>query len=418
MTKPNVAILHYAAPPTIGGVESTIAAHARLFASNGYSVRVVTGRGEVFDSRVPVEIIPDAGSRSARVLEVNAELDRGVVSDKFQALVQDLSDALETVLAPSQGRLCLIAHNVLSLHKNLALTAAVRKLDRGAVQVIAWCHDFAWTDPQYAHQVHAGEPWDWLREPWPGVRYVVVSEARQRELQALWGDGHEVKVVPAGIDPLEFLGITPEAAGWTRELGLLEAAPLLLLPARLTRRKRVEAAIEITAALCRRGLNPKLVVTGPPGPHNPTNVAYLDKLRKLVHRLGVEKAVIFLHEYGEVFGAAMRDLYLLADALVFPSEREGFGIPVLEAGLARLPVFCSDLEPFRESARGDAHYFRPSDPPEAVADQIGEFLTSDPAYRLKQRVVKEYAWERLFSERIEPLVNPRRRAAEEPDAGA
>ncbi len=46
MNMPRVAILHYAAPPGIGGVESTMGAHARLLADHGYPVKIIAGRGQ------------------------------------------------------------------------------------------------------------------------------------------------------------------------------------------------------------------------------------------------------------------------------------------------------------------------------------------------------------------------------------
>ncbi len=408
MTRPSIAILHYAAPPTIGGVEFTIAAHARLLVEHGYAVRVITGRGKPFDARVPIDLVEDAGSNSPRVLKINAELKQGVVSSKFDALVQDLTAELERKL---DGVTHVIAHNALTLHKNLALTVALKNLlDKHPFHLIAWCHDFAWTDPQYTNELHEGHPWSLLAQPWKRVDYVVVSEARKQELLALFARDcqapapPQVAVVPGGIDPFEFLGVTEQAAQWARDLALLDASPLLLLPARLTRRKNIEYAIEITAALCRRGLNPKLLVTGPPGPHNPTNAAYLEKLREMRSSLGVEQAVVFLHEYGQVFGDVMRDLYLLADALLFPSEREGFGIPILEAGLARLPVFCSDLPPFHETAGEHAHYFAPGESAESAAAKIADSLEHDSTYLLRRRIQREYTWESIFSERIEPLI--------------
>src|SRR5690606_24344575 len=42
-----------------------------------------------------------------------------------------------------------------------------------------------------------------------------------------------------------------------------------------------------------------------------------------------------------------------AEAVVFPSEFEGFGLPVLEALALGVPVICSDIAPLREVA-GDA----------------------------------------------------------------
>ena len=50
-----VAILHYAAPPLIGGVEATMADHARLLAARGYAVRLVAGRGRPGARRLRAE---------------------------------------------------------------------------------------------------------------------------------------------------------------------------------------------------------------------------------------------------------------------------------------------------------------------------------------------------------------------------
>ena len=43
----------------------------------------------------------------------------------------------------------------------------------------------------------------------------------------------------------------------------------------------------------------------------------------------------------------MRDLYLLSDCLFFPSRHEGFGLPVLEAAMHRMPVWCQDIPAYR-----------------------------------------------------------------------
>jgi glycosyltransferase involved in cell wall biosynthesis len=401
--KPSIAILHYSAPPIVGGVESTIAAHAQLLADHGYPVKIITGRGEQSDPRVPLQVIPTVDSKHPSVLEVNRKLASGIVADEFSSLTTAIIHALKDALTGVD--LC-IAHNVLTLHKNLALTSALHEIvSMRAERLIGWCHDLAWVDPVYADEMHDGLPWDLLRRKWDGVHYVVVSEARRKDLaQLLSMSEADIAVVTPGVDVFAFLGIGETAASWADRLNLLEAQPLLLLPARVTRRKNIELAIEITAALRQLDLNPKLVVMGPLGPHNPANAQYLDELRVLKRQRGVEEDIIFLNEYGAVDDGARRDLYLLADALLFTSEREGFGIPILEAGLARLPIFCSDIPPFHESARQWAQYFALDQSPADIARQIARGLDSDARYQLKQRVVRDYTWPVIFKDKIEPLL--------------
>lgn len=403
MSKPRVAILHYSAPPVIGGVESTIRDHALLLAEHGYAVKLIVGRGVAFDARVPVSVIPAIHSRDERVEQVQSELARGQVSPAFDALVAELRGELERALKEVD---IVLAHNVVTLHKNLALTVALHQvIQKLPVRLIAWCHDFAWTDPVYAVEVHDGMPWELLREPWEGVRYVVVSEARRAELARLLKfDAEQMAVVPPGLDAAAFLQLSATGAAWAKQFGWLDASPLLLLPARVTRRKNIELAIKVTAELRGMGKVATLLVMGPLGPHNPANRAYLDELKARRAELGLDEAVIFLNEFDEVDDGLRRELYALADALFFPSEREGFGIPILEAGLARLPIFCADIPPFRESAQAYATYFELDAAPAQIAEFIVRELDGDARFQLKRRVLDVYQWERIFTERIEPLL--------------
>ena len=53
--------------------------------------------------------------------------------------------------------------------------------------------------------------------------------------------------------------------------------------------------------------------------------------------------------------------YNNAFAYVFPSIDEGFGIPLIEAMKARLPVLCSDIEIFKEIGDDSVVYFKKQD---------------------------------------------------------
>jgi glycosyltransferase involved in cell wall biosynthesis len=84
----------------------------------------------------------------------------------------------------------------------------------------------------------------------------------------------------------------------------------------MTRRKRIEIAIDALADLRARYPRAALVVTGGPGAHNPSNVAYE---RELVARAG--PGVHLFHAEGVRLGPReLADLYGLADALVLPSD--------------------------------------------------------------------------------------------------
>lgn len=404
-----ISILHFAAPPIIGGVESTIYHHARLLVEKGYSVEVIAGRGEQFTRDAPFHHIPLVDSRHPQVQKIEEQLANGQVPEDFFHLRDIIAEKLEPLLADAD--IC-ITHNALTLHKNLPLTAALRCLsDDRITRLIAWCHDFAWQDELYTSDLHAGYPWDLLRSRWPRVRYVVVSEHRRERLAELFDlPATEIEVINPGIDLARFLDLKPLTQKLLERFDLLSADPLLLLPARITRRKNIQFAIRITASLVARNERATLVISGPPGPHNPKNIAYLESLKDLCEQLEVDERVHFLYQGGEgeeplyVPDEVIADLYQLADALVFPSKREGFGIPVLEAGLARIPIFAADIPPIRESAGDLAYLFDPDGEPELVAEGILDNLESNRAYQLRRRVVDHYTWEAIIKQRLIPLL--------------
>lgn len=404
-----VAILHYAGPPIVGGVEITIYHHARLLIEAGYHVDVVAGRGERFHPEVVFRHVPEIDSRYKQVLEVGDALAKGEVPSMFFRLRERLSERLHPIFA--EADVCIV-HNAITLHKNLPLTAALRAIStEKVIPLIAWCHDFAWQDILYTPELHPGYPWDLLREPWPGVKYVAVSNHRRARMAELLGVSHDtISVITPGVDVFQFINCHSLTRKLVKDLRLLVADPLMLLPARITRRKNIEFAIRVTAAL--KCLKPAvtLIVTGPPGPHNPKNIAYLESLQALRAELGVCNQVHLLYEHGETGQALMipddvvADLYSLVDLLIFPSYREGFGIPVLEAGLARLPVFAADIPPVNESAGGHAHLFDPNGDAHMVAEAIVEFLEKDQASLLRRRVLRNYTWQSIVDKMLVPLI--------------
>lgn len=401
----SIALIHYSAPPVVGGVESVLAHHALLMADAGHNVRVLAARGEQWDERIPLIRLPLIDSRHPEVLTVKVELDAGRAPPRFSRLVEEIASVLSPALA---GVDALIAHNVCSLNKNLALTAALHSLSRAAgfPKLILWHHDLAWTTPRYRPELHDGYPWDLLRTDW-GATHVAISEFRRRELAGLLHlSAESIVVVPNGVETKHLLKLEPQTQMLFEMLKLAEAEPLLLLPVRLTPRKNIELALRVLAGLRRHCPNAMLLVTGPEGPHNPANAEYKRRLLTLRDELGLSGAAHFVAEHTNEFlpDSVVADFFRLADALILPSREEGFGIPLLEAAIARLPVFCADIPPLRDLGEADATYFSPDSDPVEVADMIAGRLSADPVYRFAVRARGEFTWEGVYHDHIAPLL--------------
>ena len=402
-----VALIHYSAPPVVGGVESVLAQHARLMSRAGHQVRVIAGRGEAWalERGVRLVALPVIDSLHPRVLAVKAALDRGEVPPEFGPLSAEIFEALTEALG---GAKVVFAHNVCSLHKNLPLTAALRLLCAQGTggRWVLWHHDLAWTTPRYQPELHDGFPWDLIRQDW-GVLHVAVSEARRAELIALLGLADDRSlVIPNGVDPAAFLKLGPEAQSLARAVGWVRGWPRLLLPVRITPRKNIELALRALAALRDEYPQAALVVTGPPGPHNPENATYFDALRRLRDDLELGASAHFLAEHapGYIPDEVIFDFYRMADALLLTSREEGFGIPLVEAGLSRLPVFCADIPSLRALGMEEARYFSPDADPRHIARLLAEHFRQDRVARFAARAWREFTWEGIYQGRIAPLL--------------
>lgn len=401
-----IALLHYSSPPIVGGVESVMAHHARLMTKAGHEVTIFAGRGKVFDERIPVRVLPRLDSRHPEVIRVKGTLDAGKYTSDFDKLCDWIKTELLTGL---QGFELLIVHNVACLHKNLALTAALNQIyqNPGFPRTILWHHDLSWTTPRYQREMHDGYPWNLLRSKWEGATHVTISELRRWELSDLLGiPPVSIRVIPNGVDLSTFFKLDPQTKLLMGYLKLDQADPLLLLPVRLTPRKNIELALRVLASVRIEFPRAMLLVTGPEGPHNPANAAYKETLLQLREELDLQGSAHFLAEVTTeiISDAVIADFFRLADALLFPSYEEGFGIPIIEAAFSSIPVFCADIPVLRELGGEDVSYFGTHAEPSSIAKQIGDRLKSEATSRLARRAKHGYTWDSIYSFHIAPLI--------------
>lgn len=120
--------------------------------------------------------------------------------------------------------------------------------------------------------------------------------------------------------------------GSEQPAGLRQAGPVrLLMVSRLERRKRQDWCIRAAVQLSKQGVQVVLDLVG----HGADG--YADEVRTLAQ---AHPEVVSLHE--SVDDAALVAMYTQADLFLFPSECEGFGIPVIEAAALGLPCVVAD----------------------------------------------------------------------------
>jgi len=79
-----------------------------------------------------------------------------------------------------------------------------------------------------------------------------------------------------------------------------------------------------------------------------------------------------------------------AQALIFPSLYEGFGLPILEAQIMGTPIICSNIPVFKEVANTGALFFNPLSASD-LAEKIKKIINNPVlAANLKNEGSKNY----------------------------
>lgn len=256
-----------------------------------------------------------------------------------------------------------------------------------------WCRTHC---VAYIHEV-LGPIWDtFFRWPWNvigrqqeefiqrlygRVPFWTPSDSTRRQLTAR--GVRSVKVLPNGVDskPLNELRAKPFAG------------PLRLITvSRLAPNKRVDHAVRLVAELRRRGRAANLMIVGG-GESEPD-------LRRLVADLQLDEAVRFS---GHVNENEKTDLLAGAHFLVHPSQREGWGLNVIEANAMGTPALVYPVAGLVDSTVADVTgLIAKQETPQALADEVFRLEQTSERYA----ALRENAWRRSFEFQWERVLPP------------
>jgi glycosyltransferase involved in cell wall biosynthesis len=176
-----------------------------------------------------------------------------------------------------------------------------------------------------------------------GQRVIAISEFVAEHIRDLYGLGASVlRVIPRGVDLSKFDPARVPAERkikLTHDWNLPDDKPIILMPARLSRKKGHLALVEALAKLKRTDIC--CIIVGDDG----RRTRYRTSLLELIHECGLDGVVRLLPQTADMPAA-----YSLAAVVVAPSIKpEGFGRVPVEAQAMGRPVIASDVGGFRET---------------------------------------------------------------------
>ena len=202
------------------------------------------------------------------------------------------------------------------------------------------------------------------------------------------------QVVTNGVDVERFASAHPENGHQLRSEVGANGRFVWLTVGGIEPRKGSQELIEALARLKAGGARPLLVVVG--GHSFQDHSAYRQRVFDTAKELGVVEGEDYI-VLGTVSDAALIRWYHAADGFVFPSVKEGWGLVVLEAMSAGLPVVLSDIPVFREFLGPQDAVLVPGGDPTALAGAMDRIASdADLRDRLASagpRVASRFTWE-------------------------
>lgn len=331
MTDAGVLLITYSTKPR-GGVVHTLAL-AEALQSTGMPVHVLAlgdpAAGFFRPVAAPVTIVPGPPAD-------------GTLEEKVYGSIDRLAAALgefDTSLLHAQD--CIAARAAARVRDggaDVTVVRTVHHVDDFSSQILMDCQRAAILEPDVV---------------------LTVSQAWRQTLEQDYSV--QARVIPNGVDVARFSSPDRHRAARLREHAGASERPLILAVGGIEPRKGSDTLVRALGEMkSDRDISPVLAVIG--GHSFQDHRPYRERVLALLPELDLEldDDVILV---GTVPEADVAPWYAAADVLAFPSVKEGFGLAVLEAMSAGIPVVTSDLPVFREYlvAGRDAMLIEPGD---------------------------------------------------------
>jgi len=203
--------------------------------------------------------------------------------------------------------------------------------------------------------------------------------------------GLQAEIVPNGVSLDRFAALpSPRDAALRTKLGIGQG-PIFLAIGGIEGRKNTINILRAFSLFVQSEPQAQLIIAG--GASLIDHSAYQSAFHTYLAASDTADRVILA---GPLPDDDMPAFYRIADALVFPSVKEGFGLVVLEALASGTPVIVSRIAPFTEYLTdADCHFVDPHDP-KTITAAMHHALTPqarENALRAKTGIVSRMSWE-------------------------
>ena len=422
MIKIKIGIIHYTCPETEkSGVTTVIRNHAIHLTDLGNEVTIVYGKGGGLEG-VREVYIEELNPDHPEISKLQGKILSKKLDDSTRKNFLRIKEALKTKIRDAtQGLDIVIVHNIPSMVFNFPATVAINELvEESKSKFVFWIHDSVVLRLEWKKFLKTW-PFTELHYEHPNVSYVTITEFRAKQLSQMRNEHYklkDVKIIPNGINVEEYERLDEATLELREKLRLKWDDYVILMPIRVLPRKNIELGLKIIYELKKLvgERRVRLVITGPPDPQARAYAQrYVDYLNNLMKKLNLEDSVLLIHdlisfrrlyENNCIIKWGIADAYALSDLVLITSKEEGFGLPVLEAGVARKPLFVSRIKPFEELLKEgiEAYMFGLNEKPANIAFKIFRYFLSDIIQYNFNNVIRKYRWSVIVKDKVLPFL--------------
>lgn len=370
MTSPSIAMLTHSTNPRGGVVHAMELCQALHELGHQVTLHAPDATGSGFFRKSLYEQVPFAVAPAPTGL---------------YAMVQQRIDDYVHYFARSTAQRFDTYHSHDGISGNAMETLSQRGLIPGYVRTVHHMDHFS--DPQLNELQ--------LRSILHAKRIFCVSQTWQRYLAEQHGVAAEL--VPTGVDHVRFSPrVTTADAALRASLGIYSNSRVFLSIGGIEPRKNTLNILKAFETIHHEIPHSQLIIAG--GATLLDHTEYVDTFWQAAQSsqltFGNGKDVIFA---SKVADESMPSLYRIADALVFPSVKEGFGLVVLEALASGTPVILSRIAPFTEYMPEKACLWSDPHDVESIARAMRRVLepgTRECLLRSSEHVAEAFSWSR------------------------
>ncbi|MBN2279152.1 MAG: glycosyltransferase [Candidatus Marinimicrobia bacterium] len=408
-----VVMLHYAVPPVVGGVEFMIEPLCSLFTKNGWHVSLIAGKGNISRPNIQTTLLPELNPEHPVIQRLQENLKTGSFPENYETEVLNFEKKLMTHIGNIKN---IIIHNMMTMPFNFTATHALYNYIKKNPHknFFVWVHDLAYLMDDHRKYLFDQIPWTILKTAQKNVNYITISRFRKKQALELMGlPSNKIQIIPNGIDIFDFLQIHEPTKLFLKKTGLKILSRLLLVPARILPRKNLLRNLTILAELLGYSPGITMIITGFSNLGDTLSQEYFSQLKEQARKLNLKSEnLIFLEDFRQELNLnekdnreIVQDLYRLCKAVMLLSNDEGFGIPLLEAGITHKPLILSDLPVFHEVAGHEAIFISEVEPADEAAKTIYQhlFKGSETQSLMFEKVIQHYSWDVIWENYLSAL---------------